>query len=549
MKFTRVIGNVDPNLVVKAEEKLSLAFLELGGRYDNANVNQEIGGGDPFIFSLIYPAEHVCTESIATAATDGIRYYWNPKFVLKHSRIGLRILCTHEAGHAIYMHPQRRGSRLPKLWNIAVDYIVNGLALDDFKSRGKDAGKLFKDNLGRYMTLDQYVQLLKDPFKPLPGFEDLDVAGTLPSAPATSASPNHGLSPKEKKDLERRSKPVAFFYADPDLKPEMKSPERIYELLYNLLPKCPECGSIGMYKVPKNKQKKDKNSGKDKGDQQKGQGSPSDQGDPSDQDGDQDGQGGSPGDQEGCGHNCGSCGAGGDSIDIFGLGGTVDDHIDSEETQEKLAKKIAEAMESAKRMAGHVPAGYEDELGNLTEPKIRWQDHIRGRILKARAGNGRNDWNRFKSRPMFCGLMQPKRKSFVADFICLLDTSGSMSQEDMAFGISQLQALDERNEGTILSCDCEIYWDSAVKIRKCKKEELNKVKVVGRGGTYLCPFFEEYEERIGVADFLIVITDGYLSEREFVEMKNPTGKPVYWLITSGADFQPPFGKVFNLRNE
>ena len=50
-------------------------------------------------------------------------------------------------------------------------------------------------------------------------------------------------------------------------------------------------------------------------------------------------------------------------MDIFGLGGTVDDHMDTEESEEKLAKRISDAMEAARKMAGHVPAALEDELG------------------------------------------------------------------------------------------------------------------------------------------------------------------------------------------
>ena len=122
MKFSKVIGKVDQKLVEQAEDKLSQVFLELGTRYTNEHVGTGMGG-DPLIFGLMYPVEHVCTMNIPTAATDGKRYYWNPKFVLKQSKIGLRIVCGHEAWHALYMHPQRRGSRLPKLWNLSLIHI------------------------------------------------------------------------------------------------------------------------------------------------------------------------------------------------------------------------------------------------------------------------------------------------------------------------------------------------------------------------------------------------------------------------------------------
>jgi predicted metal-dependent peptidase len=574
MKFSRIIGKVDPKLVHQAEEKLSQVFLELGTRYNNEHVGTGMGG-DPLIFGLMYPVEHVCTLNMPTAATDGKRYYWNPKFVLKQSRIGLRIICGHEAWHAIYMHPQRRGSRLPKLWNIAVDFIVNGTVMDDFKARKMDPKEQFTKHLGKYMTLTQYAELLKNPFNPIKGFEDLKPEAENTDSTVELPAPNEDrdLTPKELKELERREKVQRFFYADPDLEDEMKRPEKIYDFLYKLLPKCPQCGRIGMYQMPDKKDGKDKDKKKGgKGDQdQNGQGQNKDkqkgkgQGENDQHDhgdgnpcncnkphgqGDQpgDGQGGDQGDGQGQGQNegncCGGCGGG---FDVFGFGSTLDDHMDTEESEEKLAKRISDAMEAAKKMAGHVPAALEDELGKLTAPKVTWQDIIRTRLLKARAGNGRNDWTRFRTRPMFSGLLVPKRKNYYAHFGCLLDTSGSMSKDDMAFGLSQLASLDERSEGTIVPADATIYWDKATKIKKANFEEIQKVKIFGRGGTKYAEFFDDYEKNIGECDFLIVITDGFLLDSDVAEMKHP-GKDVIWLITSGSSFNPPFGRAFDLRS-
>lgn len=561
MKFSRIIGKVDGKLVHQAEEKLSQVFLELGTRYNNEHVGTGMGG-DPLIFGLMYPVEHVCTLNMPTAATDGKRYYWNPKFVLKQSRIGLRIICAHEAWHAIYMHPQRRGSRLPKLWNIAVDYIVNGTVMEDFKARKMDPTENFNKHLGKFMTLTQYAEMLKNPFAKVKGFDEVDPIKD--SAPSTVDLPapnvDRDLTPEEQKELERREKVVKFYFADPALEEEMKRPEKIYDFLYNLLPKCPKCGSVGIYKNP-NKKKKDKGKDKDKSDKgdkgqekQQGKGDKGDQPDqhdhgdgqpcscPNHDQGDQPGDGNGQGDQEG--QCCGDCG---DGLDIFGLGGTVDDHIDTEESQEKLAKRISDAMEAARKMAGYVPAALEDELGKLTAPKVTWQDIVRTRLLKARAGNGRNDWTRFRSRPMFSGLLVPKRKNYFAHFGCLLDTSGSMSKDDMAFGISQLAALDERSEGTIVPADATIYWDQATKVKKANPEELSKIKIVGRGGTKYAEFFTDYEANIGKCDFLVVVTDGYLLDSDVAEMKHP-GIDVIWLITSGSSFKPPFGRAFDLKD-
>jgi predicted metal-dependent peptidase len=573
MKFNRVIGKIDDKLVYQAEDKLSQVFLELGTRYNNEHVGSGMGG-DPLIFSLMYPVSHVCTLNMPTAATDGKFFYWNPKFVLKQSRIGLRFICGHESWHAIYMHPSRRGSRLPKLWNIAVDYIVNGNCMDDFKARKMNATEMFQKHLGKYMTLEQYADLLRDPFKQIKGFEELDPTSEdvlPPGLELPAPDEDRELTEKEIQELEKQEKKPKFYFVDPDLAEEMKRPEKIYDYLYALLPKCPKCGRIGMYQMPNKKKDKKKGNKKDKEDQsnQKEQGAkepgqnPGDQpdnghdhgdgqpcncGDPHGQgQGDSNGQG--QGDPNGQGQSCngdGPCDQCGGGFDIFGFGNTLDDHMDTQESEEKLAKRIADAMESARKMAGHIPASLEDELGILTQPKIRWQDVIRSRFLKARAGNSRNDWTRFRSRPMFSGLLVPKKKTYQCNGGVLLDTSGSMSKDDMAFGVSQLQSLDDRSELTITCGDADIYWDDSIKIKKCSVEELKKIVPKGRGGTMFGQYFTDYEKKIGKCDFLVIITDGYLLDTDVANMVDP-GIDVYWIITSdNSSFNAPFGKVYSL---
>jgi predicted metal-dependent peptidase len=523
MKFTRIIGEIDPKLVASAEKALSAIFIELATRYDNYYVGTKLGG-DPFIFSLIYPIEQVCTLNIPTAATDGKRYYWNPKFIVNQTRIGLRFICAHEAFHAIYMHPQRRGSRHPKLWNIAVDYIVNNAIMEDIKTRKQNPEELFKNNLGDYITLEQYAQFLKNPFS---NHFKSHINSTSNSDKLSDPNDDVELTDKEKQEIKNRDK--IYFYADPNLGDDMKSPEKIYDYLYSLLPKCPKCGSVGRYKL-KNSSNKDKKN-KSKSDKDKENKS----------------------DNHKCGNNCnhnpksGECDECCGDFDIFGFGDTLDEHMDSSETEEKLAQRIADAIETAKKMAGNVPAALEEELGKLTAPKITWQDVVRSKLIKARAGHNRNDWTKFRTRPMFSGMLIPKRKSYCATFGCLLDTSGSMSKDDMAFGLSQLQSLDERYEGIIVPADAQIYWDKATKIKKASAEELCKVKVVGRGGTKYAEFFSDYKKKIGECDLLIVVTDGYLLDTDIAEMKNP-GVDVIWIITSGHKFVAPFGRSFNLNN-
>lgn len=643
MRFAKTIGVADKDLIRRAEERLSSIFTELSLGYDNKSMGTGIGG-DPLVFQLVYPLDHICDalaiqlddlkkkekeieEKIAkgevvpedekipeeiknyrrsmrgkvlrTAATDGKRYYWNPKFVVEQEKLGLRIVVAHEAWHAIYMHPSRRGSRLPRLWNIAVDYRVNYTIMEDLKARDiKDYPKVFSDNLGDYILLEEYAQFLRDPFNPPERLAHLNpILGLRKMADPAYKDPYGDVEP--------------MYYADPALSDDMRRPENVYDYLLAQIPKCPKCGRLGKYKKPeeykalqkkieeqekakkaeeqKKKAEEQKKAEKDKkklpqtdpgcckddgeqsddccdhdhgqsskpgqpgqqgqsqpGQSQPGQGQPSNKGQP------MPGQG----DESCCGDGEKSCGCpecGGDDseyIDPFGAGETLDDHIDSDISEEELGKRISDAMEIAKKMAGKVPGSLEDELGQLIAPKLTWQDFVRTRILKARVGFGKNDWTRPKSRPLFAGLYMPKKRDHYVQFLFGYDCSGSMSNEDIAYGVSQAQVIDERGEGFLVPWDATTYWDKMTPIKKATAEELSKAKVVGRGGTHVASLFHEYEEHCGKVDLILVATDGFLYDNELSSCKPPKGVDVIWLITShNPNFKPPFGRVFHLRNE
>ena len=196
----------------------------------------------------MYPVEHVSTMNIPTAATDGKRYYWNPKFILKQivlacasfvlTKLGMLSICIHLVEVLGYL----------SYGTLPLTTSSMARCMDDFKTRKMDAGETFTKHLGRYMTLTDYMELLKNPFAKIKGFEDFNPGHARIANPAMelpAANEDRELTPEEQKELERREKRAKFYYADPDLEEDMKRPEKIYDLLYALLPKCPKCGGVG----------------------------------------------------------------------------------------------------------------------------------------------------------------------------------------------------------------------------------------------------------------------------------------------------------------
>lgn len=116
----------------------------------------------------------------------------------------------------------------------------------------------------------------------------------------------------------------------------------------------------------------------------------------------------------------------------------------------------------------------------------------------------------------------------------------------MAYGLSQLQSLDERAEGWLVFCEAEAIWSKSLKIRQCSPSELARIKPLGGGGTLLHLAINNYKAHLGEVDFLIIITDGQLLKDDVIKMVDPK-IPIYWIITSATAFIAPFGKVYELK--
>ncbi len=522
MKFSKVYGKV-PDDLKALQEKMSTVFLELATRPDSSMPNSSKLGGDPLIFALMMPIEHVLTNAIPTAATDGKRYYWGIELIRSSSYLKLRLICHHEAFHAQLMHPQRIGNRNPKLWNIAADYIVMGMIFDYLKHHFKtkhsyEASRInelaistFREAFGNYITLDQLKLKYANPTNKVPGTENwtpepFDLAATKKEFNIEDA-----LSPEEEEALKDYAQKWRYCYADPDLPTDMKLPERIYDELLKVIPKCSTCGRVGIYHPPGKKEAHDPHCPVK--------------------------------DEEG---HCDECCSG---YDILDFGGTIDQHLPCDVDPQTLARRLNDAVDMANRAGkpGFIPAGLLGDIGALSAPKIRWVDDIRLTRSTIAARGNRNDYTRFRSRPMSMGLYLPKKKSYRCKFACLLDTSGSVSRDQTALGVSQLQSLDGGGEGTLVCCDATIYWDDAIKLTSLNAEALQDIKTVGGGGTRLGAFFDDYQEKLGEQDMLIVISDGELFPDDVAAMKDPA-VPVYWLIAGNTNFQAPFGKVFQLED-
>ncbi len=249
----------------------------------------------------------------------------------------------------------------------------------------------------------------------------------------------------------------------------------------------------------------------------------------------------------GCGGSCSHCGSPFDPLS------GMDNHIQSEMSKQEVQSELMRAAATAAQMRGNVPAEIEGMLGELMQPIVTAQDLFRNALNRRKqdAGNN-NDWKRIRRRFLEAtdpSQYLPKRYDYSPRWLAMLDTSGSMSDLDLAYCVSQLiAAAGAETEGYIVCCDATPHWDSLHKVTK--KEDLQRVKVVGRGGTVFNEFLTEFPKKIGKDwDVLIMLTDGDCGEIG-PELRPPRNIDVIWMLSkTNPLFNPAFGRMGPMRTE
>lgn len=96
---------------------------------DRAKVT--VVGEQPFFASILMKRKLIADDTIPTAGVDQRgQIYYNPAFIESLTLQQAVFLLCHEVGHVIGQHAARRGSRKPKLWNIAGDAWINDMLRD-----------------------------------------------------------------------------------------------------------------------------------------------------------------------------------------------------------------------------------------------------------------------------------------------------------------------------------------------------------------------------------------------------------------------------------
>ncbi len=424
-------------------------------------------GGNPFFFSLIATKTHNIVDSKTQAAsTDGKVFYWNHEFLSKLTNKNVEFVMRHELLHILLSHCR------PERVGGRNSKVWN-IAVDYF------CNALIEKE---YMEIDNengtsfHSKVWTGAFdKPISLDECLSLLEGKPSGYETDK-----------------------FRLLSDLSVLNSTPEEIYEI------------------IMKKKQDNKQGGQQDKNNQKGGKGEERGGGNAENEDGD-----GEIGDGE---------------------IGKIDDHMETKSTKEEVAHAVEEARQMMKSSRGKMPSYAESVLKELSDPELTMRDFIAKLCMKKSNDGELKNWSVFNRRPEHLyrrgangsvekhqRLYRPTKKGYTPKFLALIDTSGSMSDDDIAHGVKELKALlkVKGSSGVILPCDSTVKWDAATSVDNVN--DLKSTKIVGRGGTCFNDFFTNYKEKVGGDfDVIVVITDG---DADVIDIKLKPSCDVVWVYT------------------
>lgn len=219
----------------------------------------------------------------------------------------------------------------------------------------------------------------------------------------------------------------------------------------------------------------------------------------------------------------------------YGLDGVkarpIDEHIyESDPARAELAKEIIkDIVQRAVKTCGRVPGELESVITALTKPVINWR-RVLMRFLSGR-GKMLPQSTYLRESKRFDGF-PGRRKSVGMEALVAIDTSGSMSDEQLSEVLSNLLAI-KKISGTKIW----VTWGDMKKVGGPLPIERvgKKIKLGGRGGTDLCwPFKLADEMRLPV---LVYFTDGYGPAPDTAHQRT------LWVLTRDGRQPAQFGDV------
>jgi predicted metal-dependent peptidase len=211
----------------------------------------------------------------------------------------------------------------------------------------------------------------------------------------------------------------------------------------------------------------------------------------------------------------------------------------SAEDIEKFKQYVIAAALASKGKGKH-PAFADEFLAEIRKPSVTWKEHLRRQASSV--FKGRYSFARRSRRSHHTVMMMPSRTRTPNGAIIAIDTSGSISDEDLTQFVSECAGILRETGCKFLKIffhDVDCYHTEEYDLNT-----INKIKAT-RGGTSHIDVFEKIDESMAQekVGMVVAFTDLY------TDFPEKPSYPVIWAHPeeSGGGVEVPWGKKVEVK--
>lgn len=200
------------------------------------------------------------------------------------------------------------------------------------------------------------------------------------------------------------------------------------------------------------------------------------------------------------------------------------------ENKQKISAALSQTDPSAIKQMGDGAVALIREFERLVASVIPWNQVLREYITSQSAAH--YTYNRI-SRRSTKNIVFPTLDGDFVDLVFGVDTSGSMSSDDLKEAMSELQGICNEFDNwrvTLLSCDTTPHVIGEYLSEEGDDFSTIDKALIGGGGTDMSPMVEFANDMEDEPSVVVILTDGYIPE-----IKNIEEIPVICVVTTNGN--------------
>ena len=202
---------------------------------------------------------------------------------------------------------------------------------------------------------------------------------------------------------------------------------------------------------------------------------------------------------------------GGDSMDEHGW---EDAKAMSPDEKKELEKTVEAAIRQGSILAGKLKGTTARAIGALPEPKVNWREQLRDFVQSVTAGRDASTWRKPSRRWLAQNMYMPSAYAeSIGSAVIAIDTSGSISQSDIAMFLAEIKLITETMPPERIHL---LYWDTKIAREETYQPSeyaslAQSTKPAGGGGTDPTCVQQHVQNMTTPPEFVLMLSDGYVS--------------------------------------